>query len=99
MADTAAKRSGGCAVPNGFDSVVYKTGTMSCRYLVVWIPSSLMKIAIHSSRKVESRGYGKEADVVVMAGVDELMWWKEDMRFDRRILVRLVIYISLSSSI
>lgn len=65
----------------------------------MWIPSSEMKVVIHSSRKVESRGYGKEAEVAVIVGLDELIWWKEGMRFERRILVRLLIYASLFFSV
>lgn len=60
-------------MPNGFERVVYRTGIISWRYLVVWMPSSVIQVAIHSSRNVESRGYGKEVNVEADAGVDELM--------------------------
>lgn len=73
MAEIAARRSGGWAVPNGLERVVESIGIMSWRYFVVWIPSSFMNVVIHSSMNVESRGYGKEADVKAEAGVDELM--------------------------
>jgi hypothetical protein len=87
----AAERSGGWAVPNGLERVVYRMGMTSWRYFVEWIPSSEMNVDIHPRRKVDSLGCGKEVGAFVDAGVDELMWWKDKMRFDRRILVRFVI--------
>lgn len=60
----------------------------------MWIPSSLTKMDIQLRRKVDSRGCGKEAEVATEIGVEELMWWKEEMRLDRRIVVRLVVYSS-----
>ena len=63
------------------------------------IPSSLTKVVIHSRRKVDRRGYGKEAEVDIAAGVEELMWWKEEMRFERRIFETFTAYVSLSFSL
>lgn len=69
----------------------------SWRYFAVCIPSSLVTIVMFSRRKVERRGCGNDA-VEPEAGVLELTWWNEEMRFDRRILARLVVYASLSFS-
>ena len=60
----------------------------------MWISISLTKMHIQLRRKVDSRGCGNEAEVATEIGVEELMWWKEEMRFDRRMVVRLVMYSS-----
>jgi hypothetical protein len=55
-------------------------------------------VVIHSRRKVDRRGWGKETEVEIAVGVEELMWWKEEIRFERRILDILAVYVSLSLS-
>ena len=63
------------------------------------MPSSLTNVVIHSRRKVDRRGCGKEAEVEIAVGVEELIWWKEEMRFERRIFEILAAYVSLSFSL
>lgn len=50
-----------------------------------------MKVDIQPRRKADRCGCGNDAEVVAEAGVEELMWWKEEIRFDRRILARVVV--------
>lgn len=64
----------------------------SWRYFVVWMCSSVMKIVIWFVRKVERRGYGNE-----LAAEVELVWWNEEIRFERRIFVVFVMYVFSSS--
>jgi hypothetical protein len=59
------------------------------------MPTSRRRGYIWSTSRVERRGYGNEANEEVEVLFVELMWWKEEMRFSRRVLVTLEIYLSL----
>lgn len=85
-------------MPKGLLWIVYSTGMRSCRYFVLWLRSSVTRIEIQVVRKVDRCGYGNEAilPLELVAGFGELMWWNEVMRFERRILLVFVMYVSSS---
>lgn len=61
----------------------------------MWMPSSRRRGYIWLTRRVERRGYGNEANEEIEVLFVELMWWNEEMRFSRRVLATLEIYLSL----
>lgn len=86
-----------CAGPNGLDSVPYRTGMISWRYFVVWMPSSGRRVCSWFTKRVESRGYGNDANEDVKVVFVELIWWNEGIMWSRRMLVRPVMYVLLLS--